>query len=379
MLLTAAFLASVIALIRWPRVGYLPAWFFITLAPTSSFLPIAAEVGADRRMYVPLMGLIVLAVVAGMWLLGRMRPASDGRASAGSNRMPVVAFALVTAVAVALGARTMARNRDYASELRLSQTTLDHWPSAVAHDMVGLSLARLERREEAIAELRQAVDDYAPARYDLGAQYYSLNRFDEAIDELRRFVALEPQLFTTSAAYTLIGSALDRRGRSTEAIDAYRHALAGPTPDLQAHGFLADLLLDAQKYDEAIVEYRAYLQTFPNRTAAIMNMGIALSSVHKPVEALAAFRRAADQAPSNRLARVNLTQMLLETGQFDAAAKEASQVISLAPRSPIGYDLLGQALASQKDMAGARRAFDQALQIDPKYAPARENLKRVIR
>ncbi len=305
--LTVAFLVSLAALVRWPRLGYLPAWFFVTLAPTSSFFPIAAEVGADRRMYVPVMGLVALAVFGGAWLLDRVqRPAPNTRAASESGRL-VIAFAMVCLVC-ALGARTIARNRDYASELRLSQTTLEHWPSAVAHDMVGLSLARLERREEAIAELRQAVDDYAPARYDLGVQYYSLNRFEEAIPELRRFVALEPHLFTTSAAYTLLGGALDRTGHASEAIDAYQRAVSGPIPDLQAHGFLADLLLDAQKYDEAVTHYRAYLDAFPGRTAALSNMGIALASSHKTDEALAVLRRAVEADPSNRQAHVNLAQ-----------------------------------------------------------------------
>jgi tetratricopeptide (TPR) repeat protein len=290
-----------------------------------------------------------------------------------------VAVALLCLAAAALGARTVTRNRDYASELRLSETTLAHWPSAVAHDMVGLSLARLDRREEAIVELQQAIADYPPARYDLGVQYYSLNRFDQAIEQLRQFVTLEPDLYTTSAAYTLLGGSLDRKGRPAEAIEAYQHAVGGSIPDLQAHGFLADLLADAQRYDEAITHYRAYLKAFPGRTAAMVNLGIALASAHRPDEALAVFRQAVQADPSNGQAHLNLGQMLLELGQVDAALVEARQVVTLAPRNPVGYDLLGQALATKKDWAGARQAFERALEIAPNYAPARENLRRLPR
>lgn len=377
--LTALFLASVAALVRWPRVGYLPIWFFVTLAPSSSVLPIAAEVGADRRMYVPLMGLVVLAVVAATWLLDWLSRPGDGRAAAGSRRVPFAPVALTALVVLALGAMTWARNGDYGSELRLSQTTLAHWPSAVSRDMVGLSLARLERREDAIVELRQAVADYAPARYDLGVQYYALGRWQDAIEELQRFVALEPHQFTTSAAYTLIGGALERTGRAADAIEAYRKAVSGPMPDRQAHGFLADLLLDASRHDEAIAHYQAYLAAFPERTPALINLGIAYASAHKTEEALAAFRRAVERDVSNRQARLNLTQMLLEAGRFEAAVSEARQLITLAPTAAIGYDLLGQALASQRNLPEARRAFEQALQVDPSYAPARENLARIGR
>src|SRR5439155_24448088 len=59
----AALAATIAALVRWPRAGFLGAVFFLTLAPTSSFLPISSEVGAERRMYLPSMALAVLIAV----------------------------------------------------------------------------------------------------------------------------------------------------------------------------------------------------------------------------------------------------------------------------------------------------------------------------
>ena len=42
--------------------GFLGAWFFLILAPTSSVLPMSVEVAAERRMYLPLAAVVVLAV-----------------------------------------------------------------------------------------------------------------------------------------------------------------------------------------------------------------------------------------------------------------------------------------------------------------------------
>ena len=55
--------ATAVALVRKPRIGFLGAWFFLTLAPTSSIVPISTEVGAERRMYLPLIAIVVLAVM----------------------------------------------------------------------------------------------------------------------------------------------------------------------------------------------------------------------------------------------------------------------------------------------------------------------------
>src|SRR5262249_49766632 len=41
-------LLTVVAWTRAPRIGFLATWFFATLAPTSSIIPIATEVGAER-------------------------------------------------------------------------------------------------------------------------------------------------------------------------------------------------------------------------------------------------------------------------------------------------------------------------------------------
>src|SRR5439155_17709857 len=52
-----------VALYRAPVIGFLGAWVFLTLAPSSSVVPIATEVGAERRMYLPLMALVACAVL----------------------------------------------------------------------------------------------------------------------------------------------------------------------------------------------------------------------------------------------------------------------------------------------------------------------------
>lgn len=61
--------ATVVAMFRWPPLGFAGCWLFLTLAPTSSVVPIATEVGAERRMYLPLVSLIALVIVssAALW------------------------------------------------------------------------------------------------------------------------------------------------------------------------------------------------------------------------------------------------------------------------------------------------------------------------
>ena len=65
LLLTALLGVTLAALMHRPKLAFLGAVFFLTLAPTSSILPIVSEVGAERRMYLPLAAIAVLVVLAG--------------------------------------------------------------------------------------------------------------------------------------------------------------------------------------------------------------------------------------------------------------------------------------------------------------------------
>ena len=71
-LLGALLVLTVVALWRWPALGLLGAWFFITLSPASSVVPVATEVGAERRMYLPVMAIVLLVVLGVHALLERL-------------------------------------------------------------------------------------------------------------------------------------------------------------------------------------------------------------------------------------------------------------------------------------------------------------------
>ena len=70
-LLAVMALATVVALIRRQPLGLLGAWFFLILAPSSSIVPVATEVAAEHRMYLPLVA-IIMAVVVGLVALWRL-------------------------------------------------------------------------------------------------------------------------------------------------------------------------------------------------------------------------------------------------------------------------------------------------------------------
>ena len=113
--------ATIVALVRHPPLGFLSAWFFLTLAPTSSILPISTEVGAERRMYLPLMAVVVL-VIAGVGRAFTARQNNLAPREGAPYTTERAIYFVVVPVAIALAIATYQRNAEYLSGLTLWQS-----------------------------------------------------------------------------------------------------------------------------------------------------------------------------------------------------------------------------------------------------------------
>ena len=129
--------------------AYLGAWFFLTLGPSSSFVPIATEVGAERRMHLALAAVIAARVFGARAAAGRW-PADSWIRRTG------VAVAAITIVAGVLVAQTRARNREYLNPVGLWQGVLAHRPHGRAHHNLAIALLAAGRTDEAMAHYSEA-------------------------------------------------------------------------------------------------------------------------------------------------------------------------------------------------------------------------------
>jgi hypothetical protein len=228
-LVLALGLAVLAALARRPPLGFPGAWFFITLAPMTSIVPIATEVGAERRMYLPLAGLVVLAVVV-LWHAVERASVWRGVTPrlAGRKGPPYVRTAMAAVVCALLATGTMLRNREYASRLSIAETIVERWPSGRGHYILGVELLREGRRSEAMAELRASARDYPAARYALGTELFGEGNLDAAIEELRVFVRELPAHPNAIPAHDQLGRAFLVQGRLDQAMEHFDIVLAQP-------------------------------------------------------------------------------------------------------------------------------------------------------
>ena len=307
--------ATVVALVRKPAIGFLGAWFFLTLAPTSSIMPISTEVGAERRMYLPLMAIVVLVIaLVGQafmaWPISKTVKASH---EGSPHRSPVALHVIVASLVLLLSIATYQRNAEYRSGLTLWQSVLDRWPPhARAHRNLAAELKLANRPDEEIVHLRAAVKDLPEIRNILGLELLALGRNAEAADELRISVRDNPR---DADAWSNLGNALSALGRNDEALQAFQRAVAVDPNNGLSQRNLALQYLQQNEFDNAVAHAREAVRLTPNDPAAHNLMGLSLIGQQKIDEAIAEFRASLALQPQNNDASGFLERTLSAAGR----------------------------------------------------------------
>lgn len=347
LVVTALLAAVAIAWRRHRALAYLGTWFFVTLAPSSSLIPIATEVGAERRMYLPLAAIVVLFVFG---------------VRAVMNRSAVVALLLAS---FTLGALTVARNREYLDPIGIWQTVLDRHPHGRAHYNMAIALKAAGRVDEAISQYRQGLPDEPAGHYALGFEAARAGRFAEAAAEMQEFLRLRPLDETAPKAAFMLGETMVHLGKPAEAEQAFGEALRMVPDYADAKGALADLFLRLQRYPAAVSTYREYLALMPNSVNAHHSLGLALVAMENEAAAVPEFGKAVALSPSDPGLRMSLGNALASTAQLDLAIMQYRAGLRLAPSNALMMSALALTLASSGERDESLALFRRALELEP--------------
>jgi tetratricopeptide (TPR) repeat protein len=320
-----------VALVRRPRVGFAGAWFFIILSPTSSFVPIATEVGADRRLYLPLAGLIALVVLA-------VYRAWTTHARTWPQAVGPVAAAIVCLV---LAAGTVQRNREYETTLSVIKTTVERRPHPRSNLMYGTALLQAGRRSEAMPYLDRAREDPGSG-FILGIDLIAQGQYAAGATELERFIRLRPNHRNAIDAKESLGraySVIDRLDEAATHLNDVVRMQPGRGP---SHGYLGEVLLRQGRVNDGLREFQIAADLQPGNPDALRLLGIAQG----------------------------------QTGHLEAAVTTLTRAVQMDPLNARGHYLLGTALAASGQVAAAIPHFARAVELNPQDAKAREDLQR---
>jgi tetratricopeptide (TPR) repeat protein len=338
-IVAAMLVGTLTAVRRWPCVGFLGAWFFAILAPTSSVIPVVTQTVAEHRMYLPLAAVIALIVVGAFEIGKRLFSGQQGR---------LLGYAFSGSVVALFIFLTIQRNRDYDSEVTIWQDTVESCPHNLrAHYNLAHALAQEGRVSEAIEQYEQALrinPDNADAHNNLGAALMRQGRLPEAMEQYEQALRIEPDF---AAAHNNLGLALMKEGRVPEAISHYEQVLRIKPDFAEAHHNLGNALFQAGKIPEAVEQYEQVLHLKPDYAEAHNNLGSALLRLGRVPEAIGQYEEALRLKPDYAMARKNLGDALLQTGKVQEAVGQYEEALRLKPDFVAAQDALARARAVQ--------------------------------
>jgi Flp pilus assembly protein TadD len=288
--------AVALALWRWPAVGFLGAWFFLILAPTS-IIPGTTQMIVEHRMYLPLAAVTTLFAI-GLRVVFKRK-----------------SWVVFTVLALGLGLLTAQRNGDYGSELNIWSDTLAKRPNnARVHYNLGLALSRLPGcLPGAITQYEEALKlepSLLEGHNNLGlALLQTQGPSDEAILQFREALRLKPDF---AGAHSNLGAALSRLpGRLSDAIAEYEEAVRLAPDSVAVRNNLGIALSQTPgRFQDAVLQYEEALRLDPNCAYSWFNLGAILHKMGNLREAAAAYRHGLHFVPLNVSAKHSLETII---------------------------------------------------------------------
>ena len=430
--------AVLVALWRRPKLGFLGAWFFAILAPTS-IMPGRTQMIVEHRMYLPLAAVIV-AGVAGLHTVMRTvrdhgqqdhgpqdhgprdhgpqdhgprdhgqqdhgprdngkRTTDNGTADHGTTDWlpcglwscgqwscgPVVGSPVVFVVlllALGLGLLTARRNEDYRSELSIWSDTLAKQPdNARAHTNLGVTWSRMPGQlNQAIAQYEVALrlePDSAEAHNDLGEALSKLpGRLNDAIVHYEEALRLQPDF---AEAHTNLGAALSMvPGRLNESVSQHQEALRLQPDSAEAHNNLGLALAQMPgRLDDAVAQFEEALRLEPDKVEAHYNLALARSKMPGRLnDAIAQYEEALRLKPDYAEAHNNLGLAWSQMpGRLDDAIAQYEEALRRKPDFAEAHYNLGNAwIQTPGRLNDAVAQYQEALRLKPDFVQAHNNL-----
>jgi tetratricopeptide (TPR) repeat protein len=214
----AVLAGSVLVARSVPLVSFGIWWFMLALAPSSTLIALKLVVN-EQRLYLPAIGMMLVAAAG-------FGTALERAASAGEKYSSRALTCGLAILLIILSALTMKRNTEWRTPLSLWTSALEEYPESgrattqIANIYMGMG--RFEEALEAAREAVKIVPDVPEARVTLAMAYSQSGLLKEALAEARAAVGLNPG---SSDAQIVLGTVYAQLERYEEAEAAWQRAL----------------------------------------------------------------------------------------------------------------------------------------------------------
>lgn len=219
----------------------------------------------------------------------------------------------------------------------------------------------------------------AEVHLSLGSVYSSTGRNAEAIEELKRALALAPN---SDEAYRRLGTAYKLAGDKAESIAAYQSAVSANPYYWYNHITLGGAYLKFGDSDKALQEYRRATELAPENATGYINIGAVYYNRGQWSESITYFQKALAIQPDGDVYS-NLGSAYFFLKRYDDSVKMYEKALELSPKDEQLMGNLADAYRTSGRTEQANATYDKAialtyeqLQLNPRSAAAMSDLAR---
>ena len=242
---------------------------------------------------------------------------------------------------------------------------------------LGVLLIDRGKTDEAIAIYRKALQaspDFAKVHRNLGYALAKQGNVKEALEHYKKALQLDPQ-----DAETLfnLGSELARRGKTEQAIHHLNKAVQIKPDYAEAHSNLGGMYIQQGNIAKAIYHSEEALRLDPQLVEAYNSLGIGLMNEGKIDAAISQFQKAIQLKPDFTMAANNLNRALAIRNELEAEISRRKKMLKDNPDNLELQFQLGNLYFRIGELRQAKQHYEKALQLNPNFVPALNNLALV--
>ncbi|HEX5213931.1 MAG TPA: tetratricopeptide repeat protein [Vicinamibacterales bacterium] len=322
---------------RFPYVLVGWAWFVIGVLPVSGLLQAGEQGVADRFLYVPILGLLVIVA----W----------GTVSA-AERIGLPRAAVGAAAAAVVAISTW-----------LARDVVPSWSN---------DLTLWTRATQVVAGNYRAYENLGDAQRDAG-------RLDDARASYELALIHKPAASPRFEAVvrTGLGVVAAAQNRLPQAREEFGEAVRLDPKLAEARANLAGVMASSGDLAAAEAEFRAAIALAPDVAAAHVGLGNVLLGQQKSQAALAEYEQAARLSPEIAEAHNGKCAALITQAEYQKAIDACMEARRLKPDLATAELNLGIIYLRKGDVTSARRHLREALRIDPTQPQARAALESI--
>ncbi len=337
-------------------VGWL--WFLGTLVPVIGIVQSGMQAMANRYMYIPMLGLLVISTCFVKELIAA-RPRYKNIAAAAAG---IVLLSLIITTRMQVG--------HWRNSLTLFKYTLEiSSNNEIAENSYGAALCREGRIAEAIPYFRNAIR-IAPlhfeARNNLAKALLKEGYYDKAVERFNELLRAKKD---SAKIYYNLAMAQNGLKRYNEAIESFTKALELEGQDSDAYVYRGIAFLATKRVDEAISDFQKAIELDDKSAVAYINLGMAYLHEKEYEQAIQSWSKALEFEPANVEVLNSLAWLLATTGEV--TTQDINNAIDYAERAceltnnerPDVLDTLAAAYAAAGRFEEAKQTAEQALML----------------